>query len=247
MSDLVSVIMPCYNSKATILSAIESVQAQSYVNWELLITDDCSSDGSSEVVAAMADKDPRIKFYRLRENGGAGIARNNSIEKSSGRYIAFLDADDSWVSEKLKLQVAFMQEQRIALTYSAYQKVRKGELAGIVTPPDAVTYNELIYSNVIGCLTAVYDTYILGKRFMPQIRKRQDMGLWLDILKEIGVARATPGVLANYNCDTGMTKNKLTVLGYQWRFYRDVVRLGFVQTLWVFCVYAFRGLRKSFL
>lgn len=245
MGDLVSIVMPCYNSEATIRLSIESVLAQTYENWELLITDDQSSDGSVGIVSEVVAEDHRVKLFQLSENGGAGVARNYSIQKSSGRYIAFLDADDSWHPDKLALQIAFMKEQRVALTYCAYQKVKGGELAGVVTPPEEVSFDQLLYSNVIGCLTAVYDAHVLGKRYMPEIRKRQDMGLWLDILKDTGLAKATPGVLAYYNCDTGMTKNKFTVLGYQWRFYRDVVRLGVVKTLWVFCVYACRGLRKS--
>ncbi|WP_054113710.1 glycosyltransferase family 2 protein [Marinagarivorans algicola] len=245
MNNLVSIIMPCYNNEATIGKAVESVQRQTYIEWELLITDDGSIDGSVELIERLASSDKRIKFFSLQKNGGAGVARNNSIKNAVGRYIAFLDADDSWDPEKLDCQITFMKENGVALTYSAYQKIKGGDLAGVVMPPEKITYKELIYSNVIGCLTAVYDSHLLGKRYMPIIRKRQDMGLWLDILKDIEVARATPGVLGYYNCDSGMTKNKLSVLGYQWRFYRDVVELGVVRSLWVFCVYAFRGCRKS--
>jgi len=245
MDDLVSIIMPCYNSEATIRESIESVQAQTYKSWELIITDDCSTDSSVEIVSAIVSDDQRVKLFQLNDNGGAGVARNYSIQKSAGRYVAFLDADDLWRSEKLSQQVAFMKEQRVALTYSAYQKVKGGELAGVVTPPEEISYAELLFSNVIGCSTAVYDSRVLGKRYMPKIRKRQDMGLWLEILKDIGVAKSTPGVLAFYNCDTGMTKNKFMVLGYQWRFYRDVVKLGVVKSLVVFLVYAYKGLKKS--
>lgn len=245
MTDLVSIIMPCFNSEDTIKRAIDSVRNQTYENWELLITDDLSTDNSIEVIRVEASGDSRIKLFCLAENGGAGVARNNSIGQARGRYIAFLDADDYWVADKLERQVGFMRENRIALTYSAYQKVKLGEPAGIVTPPSQVTYQQLVYSNVIGCLTAIYDASVLGKRFMPLIRKRQDMGLWLDILRDIECAVVTPGVLAFYDCDTGMTKNKFTVLGYQWRFYRDVLKLGFARSTVVFCVYAFKGLRKS--
>ncbi len=245
MNDLVSVIMPCYNCSSTIARSIESVQAQTYSNWELLITDDCSSDNTLEIVRKKAVNDERIRLFALSANGGAGAARNNSINKAQGRFIAFLDADDSWIEKKLEVQIAFMKANCLALTYSAYQKVKRGSPAGVVEPPVQINYQQLVYGNVIGCLTAVYDVSVLGKRYMPLIRKRQDMGLWLDILKDIPCAKAAPGVLAFYNCDTGMTKNKLTVLGYQWKFYREVVGLGFLSTIRAFVIYAYKGYKKN--
>lgn len=245
MNELVSIIMPSFNSENTIVSAIESVKRQTYMNWELLITDDCSSDDTLNIIRKISEGEPRIKSFSLLTNSGPGAARNKSIKESSGRYIAFLDADDQWLSNKLDVQIRFMKENDVLLCYSAYQKVRRGEVVGVVYPPAKITYKKLIYSNVIGCLTAIYDSKILGKRYMPLIRKRQDMGLWLNILKDIPTAMASPGVLALYSCDTGMTKNKLTVLGYQWRFYRDVVKLGFLRSIFVFIVYAYKGVRKS--
>jgi hypothetical protein len=107
-----------------------------------------------------------------------------------------------------------------------------------------VTYQQLLYSNVIGCLTAVYDTELLGKRYMPLIRKRQDMGLWLDILKDVDMAHGIPDVLAKYRVDSGMTQNKFNVLKWQWRFYRDVVGLTTFKSLPYFIGYAVKGFIK---
>jgi teichuronic acid biosynthesis glycosyltransferase TuaG len=241
---LVSIIMPSYNSENTIRDSIESVIAQDYQNWELLITDDNSSDSTVTILEEYCKSDSRINYIVSGVNGGAGAARNHSIERASGRFIAFLDADDQWYSEKLFIQIPFMIKNGIALSYTAYKKFDKHNDKGVVMPPASTTYDKLLYSNVIGCLTAVYDVSIVGKKYMPLIRKRQDMGLWLEILKVCGSAQCIPIVLAKYRTDTGMTKNKLTVLIYQWDFYRKVLNFGIIKSTTCFSVYAIKGLVK---
>ncbi|WP_163929960.1 glycosyltransferase family 2 protein [Paraferrimonas sp. SM1919] len=245
MSECCTVIMPCYNSESFIRISILSVINQTFEKWELLIIDDNSTDNTVSLVEELAKNDPRIKLFKNSENLGAGASRNKAIEHAQGRYIAFLDADDLWHPQKLEKQIAFMQENDIALSYTQYQKFDESGDLGIVVPPDTVTYDELLYSNVIGCLTAVYDSEKLGKRYMPLIRKRQDMGLWLTILKDIPKAFCLQENLAKYRIDSGMTKNKLTVLGYQWRFYREVVGLNIFKSAYTFMVYAYKGFIKS--
>ena len=243
-SPLVSVIMPAYNSESHISESIESVLSQTYSNWELLITDDLSSDKTREIVKQFCINDKRIKLFINAENGGAGVARNYSIEQAQGRYIAFLDSDDIWHKDKLSKQINFMEENGVGLSYTAYQKIENNELKGIVNPPLHTSYKKLLNGNVIGCLTAVYDTEQVGKQFMPLIRKRQDMGLWLQILKVIPKAYCLQEVLAYYRVDSGMTQNKLKILRWQWRFYRDVVHLGFFSAAYRFFIYSIKGFLK---
>lgn len=245
MTELVSIVMPCFNSVATIQESIQSVLNQTYTNWELLITDDCSRDDSVKVIRKLASHEPRIKLFELAINGGAGVARNYSLTQATGRYIAFLDADDLWMPYKLERQVSFMAESRIALSYSYYQKFTSAGIGGTVFAPSRVTYQQLLYSNVMGCLTVMYDRFLVGDRQFPLIRKRQDMGLWLEILKDVGEAYCLTEVLAMYRADTGMTANKFSVLKYQWQFYRQVVQLGFFRSVLTFCIYAYRGFVKS--
>lgn len=244
MEPLVSIVMPSFNSELTINESVESVLSQTYRNWELLITDDCSTDKTASIAKQLCNLDSRVHFYSLNVNSGAGAARNNSIRVAKGRYIAFLDADDLWMNNKLELQVKHMQSTDSLLSYTSYQKFSAKGDGGIIIPKASVSYNELLYGNIIGCLTAMYDQEALGKRYMPLIRKRQDMGLWLDILKDVDEASLVPHVLAKYRVDSGMTQNKLTVLGYQWRFYRDVANLGFFKSIRVFVAYSFKGLFK---
>lgn len=244
-SYLVSIIMPTFNSEKTVLLSVDSVINQSYSNWELLITDDSSSDNTWDLLVGLSKLDARIKIYKNSKNMGAGYTRNNSISISKGRFIAFLDSDDLWHEDKLKNQIKFMLDNDYALTYTQYQKFSKDGCLGVVRPPKTTTYNQLLFSNVIGCLTAIYDAEKLGKRYMPLIRKRQDMGLWLDILEIIPKAYCLESNLAKYRVDMGMTSNKLKVLNYQWSFYRDVVGLNIFRSLFTFFVYAWRGFIKS--
>ncbi|MCL1049588.1 glycosyltransferase family 2 protein [Shewanella abyssi] len=245
MQPLVSIIMPAYNSSEFICESIDSVLSQTYMNWELIITDDFSTDGTQNIIENYARKDNRIKFHFQDANLGAGAARNKSIRKSNGRFIAFLDSDDLWLQNKLEVQVKFMVDNDVALSYSGYKKFSRQGVGGIVKPQQTVNYKQLLCSNVIGCLTAMYDSHLMGKRYMPLIRKRQDMGLWLDILKDIDCAKAIPEVLAMYRVDSGMTQNKFHVLKYQWRFYRDVVGLSRVKSLMFFVIYSYKGFIKS--
>lgn len=241
---LVSIIMPSYNSALTIVSSIESVQKQMHSNWELLITDDCSTDGTIELVRSYAEMDSRINFFVNEKNSGAGFSRNQSIVRSCGKYIAFLDADDIWLPNKLSEQLSFMEHTGALFSYTGYQKFSDSGMGGEVIPPETVTHNQLLHGCVIGCLTAMYNAEVLGKQLMPLIRKRQDMGLWLKLLKLCGTAYGMPKVLALYRTDSGMSKNKLNAAWYQWRFYRDVVGLSVFKTTWYFFWYALNGFIK---
>ncbi len=244
MSLLVSVIMPTYNSAGTVVESIQSVLSQTYKNWELIIVDDRSTDNTWQVIQTYADKYDNIRIYQNKENLGAGASRNFAIKKARGRFIAFLDSDDLWTEDKLAEQIPFMLKNNYPLTYTHYSRFSSEEELSVVTAPEYTTYKKLMYSNVIGCLTAVYDTQALGKRYMPLIRKRQDMGLWLDILKDTPKAYCLPKPLAKYRMDSGMTANKFSVLSYQWKFYRDVVGLSLPRSLFTFSVYAVKGTMK---
>lgn len=241
----VSIVTPAYNSLKYLSKTYESIRGQTFKNWEWVVTDDCSEDGTYEWLKEIASTDSRVIVEQNTLNQGAGFSRNQSILKAKGRFIAFLDADDMWHKDKLMLQVAFMKENNLPFTYTCYQKFSDKGARGIVIPPDKIDYDGLLVSNTIGCLTAMYDTNLLGKRYMPLIRKRQDMGLWLNLLKDIPYAYCLNQSLAYYRTDSGMTKNKFSVLKYQWLFYREVEKLSLIKIAYVFPIYMYKGFRKN--
>jgi teichuronic acid biosynthesis glycosyltransferase TuaG len=243
----VSIITPAYNSERFLPACIESVQRQTWQDWRMLIVDDCSTDTTVEVAKAYAARDPRIVVLQLPSHSGAAVARNRGISEAEGRYIAFLDSDDLWAEHKLERQIKFMEQVQVALCYSSYGKITEtGEPLGhVIRVPERVTYSQLLNNCVVGCLTAMYDTQQTGKVYMPKIRRRQDFGLWLRILKAGHVAKGIDEPLAYLRVHSGsLSRNKLVAMWYTWRLYRDVERLPLLRSGYHFVNYVIRSSRK---
>lgn len=222
---LVSIITPSYNCEDFIRETIDSILAQTYTNWELLITDDCSTDNTCGVIESYVAKDPRIKLLVLEQNSGAGVARNNSIKAASGRYIAFCDSDDRWYPDKLEKQLAFMEERGCAMSHTSYMTCdEKGVTNGIVVCRTKETLKSMCKDDKMGFLTVVYDTNKTGKLFMPKLRKRQDWALKLKVLMKCGYACGMKEPLAYYRKREGsISNNKRSLVKYNIAVYKEVL------------------------
>lgn len=248
MGELVSVITPSYRSADYIDKTIASVLGQTYLDWELIIVDDCSPDHSNIIIERRVAEDKRIKLIKLAVNSGAAVARNTAIELAKGRFIAFLDSDDQWLPSKLERQVRFMRNGDMAFSYTAYEKLdEEGAVVSRVNIPRKVSYHDMLKVSSIGCLTAMYDTQKLGKVYMPLIRKRQDLGLWLSILKKTPHAFGLNEVLAQYQLRKGsISSNKRDAARFTWRLYREVEEMSLPVAVYYFSHYAVNGvLRKK--
>lgn len=230
----VSIITPTYNSERFVTATINSILTQSYCDWELLITDDCSNDKTWDLLKKYSELDSRIKIFRLTQNSGAGVARNNSIKQATGRYIAFCDSDDQWKSNKLEKQLKFMLEKKCALTYSSYDVIDENNVSkGTVIAKASVDYSSMLKNNYIGCLTAIYDTHVVGKIYMPEIRKRQDWALWFKILKVSNKAYGMSETLAIYrDRSDSISTNKKDLIKYNWAIYKDVEGFSTVKSIY---------------
>ena len=247
MKDLVSIIMPNYNSAQFIEESFVSILNQSYQNWELILVDDCSADDSIEIIESLTADDKRIILIKLAENSGPAIARNRGIKEAKGRYIAFLDSDDTWHPEKLSKQIFFMKEYDIAFSYTGYYRMEEDseQIIDEIYVPQKVDYSELLKQNIIGCLTAMYDTQKLGKVYMPDILKRQDFALWLSILKKIPYAYGLDEPLAYYRVRTAsVSSNKILASKYNWKLYREVEKLPLHKAIYCFGWYTYRSILK---
>lgn len=243
--DLVSVIMPTFNEAKYMSESIESILGQSYSNLELLITDDCSTNVDvRDLLLRYMERDNRVRVFFLEENKGPGYARNNSITEAKGRYIAFCDSDDRWTLDKLEKQVAFMKENNACLSYTSYYLCNsEGVVCGMVRAPKRMTFSRLKRDNKIGCLTAMYDVSICGKMFMPTIRKRQDWGLFLLILKEWGVAYGMSEPLAYYRKrGDSISAKKFTLIKHNILIYRKVLGFSSVKS----CFYVWMVFMPSY-
>lgn len=235
--ELISIITPSYNSSDYVSETIEAILRQTYQNWELIITDDCSTDNTCEIIEKYAAEDSRIKLFRQSKNLGAGAARNNSIKEAKGRYIAFCDSDDRWYPDKLEKQVAFMQKMDCALSYTSYITcTEEGENHGLVICRRKETFATTKRDDKIGCLTAMYDTEKVGKVYMPLIRKRQDWGLMLNILMQCDVAYGIKEPLAIYRLrNNSISSNKKSLVKYNIRLYQDVLGWSKIRASLFFC------------
>ena len=247
MSSLVSIITPSYNSSKFIKDCIASVFSQTYKNWEMIIVDDCSKDNSKEIISDLSTKDKRIKPIFLEKNVGAAEARNVAIRQSKGKYVAFLDSDDLWNTEKLEKQLSFMYENEIAFSYTNYQFMSENgaDLSNIISAPEKMTYDSYLKNTIIGCLTVIIDREKSGEFEMPNIRSSHDMALWLLIMKRGFSAYGLDENLARYRIvSTSNTAIKWYAAKDVWKVYRQVEKLSFIYSTWCFVWYAFNALKK---
>lgn len=247
--DLVSIITPTYNSSSFIETTIRSIQGQSHENWELLITDDCSSDNTVSLIKEFINVDNRVKLFELDKNSGAGIARNNSIKYAEGKFIAFCDSDDQWLPNKLRAQLEFLISENLDFTYSSYYCIDEyGKRKGLVLAPSKLTYSKLLRNNYVGCLTAIYNRDNLGKLYMSEIRKRQDWTLWLKILKKIHHTKGIKEPLALYRIrPQSISRNKFSLLGITYRVYKYELNIGRMKSLFYLTRYLFYLILKKIL
>lgn len=246
-NNLVSIITPSFNSEKFIAETINSVQNQTYQNWEMIIVDDCSKDKTVEIVKQIIKSDNRIKLIQLEKNSGPAIARNKGIQEVSGKFMTFLDADDIWFPDFLENSIKAIKEQGIHFVFSSYRRSDE-DLNFIYSDfivPQKVTYHDILKTNSISCLTAFIDIEVLGKKFMPEVFKRQDMGLWLKYLKEIPFAYGIAEPKAIYRIrKNSLSRKKSDLLKYQWQFYRNVENLNIFQSCYYMAHWMYRGFLK---
>jgi glycosyltransferase involved in cell wall biosynthesis len=249
MIPLVSIITPCFNAEDFIAETISSVQNQSFTNWEWFVIDDFSEDTSVSIIAKFAQSDARIKLLPLKKNSGAAIARNMGIALAKGNYMTFIDADDVWSPNFLAENVARIAKSEgfLCASYEMYDVSLKLKLGELVVPKYA-TYSAILKTNTISCLTAFIDISRLGKEFMPEIKYRQDMGLWLKYLKKINRVEGIQESLAIYRIrKQSLSSNKANLLKHQWAYYRDVEKLSILKSSYYFTLWMYYGSKKYWL
>lgn len=225
IKDKVSVITPTYNSALYVADTIQSVINQTYTNWEMIIVDDHSNDKTVKKIREI--EDPRIKVIVLEKNSGAAIARNTALQEADGEYFAFLDSDDLWKKDKLAKQISFMKDNHYDFTSTAYEHVSEdGEKLGVVVPAS----KKLDYNGILkycpGNSTVIYNAKNLGVFFIPDIKRRNDFVMWLQVIKKSHYHYGLPEVLTYYQVREGSLSSKKTdLVKYQWKVYREIEKL----------------------
>lgn len=243
IKEKVTIITPCWNSSKYIKKSIKSVQSQTYTNWELIIVDDCSTDNTVEIVNSIANSDPRIKILIQKENGGAAKARTKALFAGTGRYIAYLDADDIWKSDKLEKQINFMKINNYAFSCTSYEVISDDgtKLNKYVHMLPEVDYVGFLTNNLLQTVGIMVDVSIVDKKYlvMPDLRRRQDAATWLQILKAGYKCYGLDEVLAEYRrTDNSLSSNKFKAVKGVWLLYRDIEHLSFLFSCYCFVRYA---------
>lgn len=243
----VSIITPSYKSKRFIKETIDSVCAQTYQNWEMIIVDDASPDGSTAFIKQLIQEEERINLIELEKNIGAAGARNRALEVAKGRYIAFLDSDDIWLPHKLERQLKFMQENEYAFTFSSYVPISEdgSKEYSVVHVPSEIDYSGYCKNTIVGCLTVIIDREKTGDFRMPLITSSHDMALWLLIMKRGFNAYGLDETLAKYRLvPNSNTAKKSKAAMDVWSVYREIEGLSFLRSSWYFIHYVFNAIKK---
>ncbi|MGY3616586.1 glycosyltransferase family 2 protein [Bradyrhizobium sp. USDA 10063] len=246
MAELVSIITPAYKAAKYIDKAITSVQQQTYPHWELIVTDDCSPDNTRQIVAQYAEQDRRVKLVAQTVNQGPAMARNASLREAQGRFIAFLDSDDWWLSKKLELQLDLMRRSGSALTYTQFRRVdQDGNNEGrLIKVPDRLTYHMLLGNTAIATSTAMVDRKQTGDFRMTKTYY-DDFALWLKLLRAGHVANALHEDLMRYRVLQGsVSRSKVNSATKVWSTYREIEGLGIASSSIHFSRYACNALLK---
>lgn len=247
--DLVSVIMPAYNCADWIGRSIDSIIAQTYSNWELIVVDDCSTDGTLAVLNKYLQADKRIRSYKLSQNSGAAIARNTAVDHANGVYLAFLDSDDIWKPEKLHKQIRFMSDNCYDFTCTDYGKIDENdEIKNTVIGCKKKYDYDMVLKCCPGNSTIVYNCKKLGKFHAINIRRRNDFVMWLAVIKKAGYAYGLQETLGYHRVRSGsISYKKSDLMKYQWKVYRDIEQLSIIKccSLMIYKVLAILKLKAA--
>ncbi len=244
---LVSIITPTYNCAKFIARTLDSVQAQTYQNWEMIIVDDQSKDNTKEIVEGYIKDDPRIKYHLLDVNSGAAVARTTAMKLAQGSYMAFLDSDDIWMPDKLERQIQWMEENGYAFSCTAYEQIDEEDnpLGKTIKTIKKTDYNRLLLDCPVGNSTVMYSVENMGKFEVPNIRKRNDDALWLQMLKKEKYIWGMSDVLMRYRIrQNSISSNKFSVIKYHWILYREIEHLSVIRSIFHICYWCVIKLLK---
>lgn len=246
MEEKVSIIIPVYNAQNYIVETIESVQNQDYLNWELILVENGSTDDTLKCIQSIRDE--RIRVICAGENIGAARARNLGMRESAGVYACYLDADDLWDANKLSAQVAFMKEKQASFSFTGYEfSDAKGQRLGkIVKVPETISYRRALGNTTIFTSTVMFDTRkIARERLEMPVIESEDTALWFKLLREGEIAYGLNMNLVRYRRpEHSLSSNKFVAMKRIWNLYRKAENLNVFVSAWYFVNWAFRAVLR---
>lgn len=249
---MISIITPTYCSEKLIMDTYNSILKQTISDWEWIVTDDCSHDGTYQLLLEIEKSDKRVKVHQNSKNLGAAISRNVSINSASGEYLAFIDSDDMWHSTKLETQLAFMEKNKFNFSFTSYEVIsQNSETSGVFVDSQtsmlSFSYEDMLRKKAtLGCSTVMLKSSAFPKIEMPNLRTGQDYATWLSLLKTGENAHLLPQVLTQYRIVKGsISRNKFKKALRQWSIYRQVENLSLAKSFLCFSNYAFNAVFRK--
>lgn len=250
MNETVSIIVPIYNAEKYIVETIRHVVAQTYTDWELLLVVDGCGDRSAQVIQEYKEMEgeSRLRLLVREENQGAAKARNRGLQEARGRYIAYVDADDLWMPEKLELELQFMKEKQAAFVFSGYEFAdQDGTGTGkVVHVPEQLDYRKALRNTTIFTSTVLFDTERIPRELleMPDI-KSEDTALWWKVLRNGYTAYGLDQNLVLYRRPArSLSSNKLEAIRRIWNLYRRAEGLSVPYSLYNCFFWAVRAVLR---
>ncbi len=245
LQPLVSVIMPAYNAEKYIEDAVRSVISQTYPNWELLILDDCSADRTAVLAEALAGLDSRIRLLRNPQNMGVAKTRNRGFSLAKGEWVALLDSDDVWHSNKLEKQLLAARggAKLLYTSYALFSDAAGTRISYVV--PAKTDYRHMLSENVIGCSTVMLHRSICERfRFREDVY-HEDYALWLELLRNGYAAAGCTELLTDWRIsENSRSFDKRSAAKNRWFIYRKIEKLPLLRSGCAFIAYAFHGVVK---
>lgn len=245
---MVTIVMPAYNCEKYLRQAVESVIAQTYKAWKLLIIDDCSTDGTAALAEKLGRRDERITVLHNERNLGVSATRNRGIRETGSEWIAFLDSDDAWTPDKLEKQFGLIERLPLAkllYTGSGFMKENGERMDFVLHVPEKIGRKELLKQNLLSCSASLVKRELLLKYPMPEKgTMHEDFVVWLRILKDEQYAYGIDEPLLIYRrSENSKSGNKIKAAKMNWNTYREV-GLNRIVAAYYMCWYTVRGLKK---
>ncbi len=247
--DLVSVIIPYYRKRNFVKETVASVINQSYENLEILIIFDDTNINDLEFLREISKLDNRIKIINNNKRLGAGLSRNKGIDKSNGKYIAFIDADDTWVPEKLKDQISFMEKNDYQISHTSYFIIdEKKNIIGQRKARDLLSINEILKSCDIGLSTVIIEKKVIintSTKFPPLVTK-EDFVFWLTLLKKNYKFYAYDSNLTNWtNSKNSLSSSTIQKLYDGFKVYNYYMNFNIIKSIYYLICLSLNYLKKK--
>lgn len=246
-NEIVSVITPVYNAERYLRQTVESAALQTYKQMEIVLVDDCSTDNSAEIIGELKKQYQNIVYYRQPKNMGAGVARNTALELATGRYVAFLDADDIWKKNKTARQIKLMKIKNAPMSYTAIEMI--DEEGKVIKQKrnvkESVNYKFLLHNTMIATSTVIVDRNKMGDFRMPIRRGGQDYATWLKLLRNGSTAVGINEALEQYRVAAGsLSSNKFKSIRQVWEIQTQDEGINKIAAVWHILCFTVNALKK---